>query len=246
MTFNISDHFRKIDVLDKGYVELIDGMNLDPLLKIVNTARVSYAKRSEILSDKDLRLIQFLMDSGHSSVLRHSYYSFRIKAPLLVFRQAWKYQVGSQWMESDEFTGTDSMEILDFSWNEQSGRFVEFQPEFYIPNELRGQSKTNKQASDGVVTELKSYEMTPVEFLKSSCRNSYEDYLELIDSGVAREQARMVLPVNIYSECIWTCSVQTILYFLSQRLKDDAQYEIRQYALAIKELMNPMLESLIK
>lgn len=257
MTFDVSQYFRKIDVLDKGYIELDDGMFKEPKLKVVNTARVSYAKRSESLGDKDIRLIEFLLSSGHSSVLRHSYYSFRIKAPLFVFRQAWKYQVGSQWMESEEFTDTGSIEILDSSWNEQSGRFTEFQPEFYIPTELRKQSKSNKQGSDGLVTELIEIEdlsghgitselYTPIDYLEESIQQSFQHYQTLIGIGVAREQARLVLPVNLYSECIWTCSLQTILYFLSQRLKQDAQFEIRQYALAIRELMSPMIEILIE
>ena len=239
--FKIEDYFAKINVLDHGHVELFDGMWMDPRLKIVNSARVSFAKESKELTDKDLKLIQYLKDHEHFSTFRHSYFSFRIKAPIIVFRQWWKYQIGSNW---EELENTGSIIITDTSWNEASGRYQEFKPEFYIPNEIRIQSKDNKQGSFGSLDTLPNGENC-LDFFKKSCEESYERYKYLISANVAKEQARCLLPQNIYSECIWTCSVQTIIYFLHQRLKQDAQFEIREYAKAILALVKPIFTPLV-
>lgn len=253
-TFNIKDHFRKIDVLDKGHVELMDGMITDPMLKVINSARVSFLKETTELTDRDRKLIKFLVDHEHFSTLRHSYFSFRVKAPLSVFRQWWKYQIGSEWVENEN---VGSIEIPDTSWNEASGRYVEFEPEFYIPEVIRIQSKDNKQGSHGKLGLINPYYSSdtendgpmpaiahatdPVDFFKASCERQYSDYKTLVAQGAAKEQARMLLPQGIYSECIWTCSLQTIMFFLHQRLKEDAQWEIREYAKAIHELVKPLL-----
>ena len=241
--FDIKSHFKKTSVLDKGHVDLIDGMITHPMLKVVNSARVSFLKETKDLTEKDEKLVRFLIDHEHFSTLRHSYFSFRIKAPLCVFRQWWKYQIGSSFIENENI---GSIEILDTSWNEASGRYIEFEPEFYIPDIIRVQSKDNKQGSSGKLTALASG-VNPVDFFRNVCEFQYQNYKAVVDVGGAKEQARMLLPQNIYSECIWTCSLQTILHFLHQRLKEDAQWEIRQYANAVKDLMAPMLfEDIIK
>lgn len=238
--FDITEFFKKEIVLDKGHVELFDGMVNDPKLKIVNAARVSFHKEVAELTEKDIKLINFLYKNEHFSTFRHSYFSFRIKAPLLVFRQWWKYQIGCDWVENENI-GT--IQIPETNWNETSGRYVEFAPEFYIPNEIRIQSKNNKQGSEGKLEQLSNGD-DPVAFFENTCKFTYDQYEVLVKSGAAKEQARMLLPQNIYSECIWTCSLQCILYFLHQRLKEDAQFEIREYAKSIGKLMMPILEPL--
>jgi thymidylate synthase (FAD) len=243
MTFDVKSHFKKIDVLDRGYVELIDGMVGDPRLKIVNAARVSFNKESQELSDRDMRLIKFLREHGHLSTFRHSYFTFRIKAPLCVFRQWWKYQIGADWVE-DELAGSGSIEVPSTSWNEASGRYVEFSPEFYIPQHIRFQSSNNKQGSYGDANAVFVRDVPARDFFEQSCMKQYESYLDMVSLGLAKEQARMLLPQNIYSECILTQSLQSILFFLEQRLKEDAQFEIRQYAAAIQQLIEPMFAGL--
>lgn len=250
--FNIKDYFKKELVLDKGHVELIDGMVMEPMLKVINAARVSFNKQVNVLSEKDEKLIKFLIDHEHFSTLRHSYFTFRVKAPLCVFRQWWKYQIGSSWIENEEFT-SNSIEIHDTSWNEESGRYVEFTPEFYIPTTIRIQSKDNKQGSEGKLESIETdrsqfFDGTikittedPVKFFENSCMRQYANYTLLVSQGAAKEQCRMLLPQNLYSECIWTCSLQTILFFLHQRLKEDAQWEIRQYANSVHNLVKPLL-----
>lgn len=254
MSYNIHDHFKKIDILDKGFVELIDGTVIDPLLKTVNAARVSYNKESSELSEKDIKLLNRLMTDKHK-VFRHSYFSFRIKAPLFVFRQWWKHQIGSDWIEGNE---SGSIIIDDTSWNEQSLRYVEVSPEFYIPNEFRLQSKSNKQGSDGTINLIQTniledddfdshicLSSNPINFFEIQVNQSFTAYKILIENGIAKEMARMVLPVCTYSECIWTCSLETIMNFLELRLPNNAQSEIRDYALGIKSLMSPILNEFI-
>jgi thymidylate synthase (FAD) len=155
-----------------------------------------------------------------------------------VFRQWWKYQIANSWQENENIGSIQSYET---NWNEMSGRYVEFEPDFYIPEEIRIQSKNNKQGSSGRLVCLTGGQ-DPVEFFRQTCQNTYEAYKYMVSSGAAKEQCRALLPQNIYSECIWTVSMQGLLYFLHQRLKSDAQWEIRQFALAVADLMMPMLE----
>ena len=240
MSFDIKNHFGKLQVLDKGSIELYDGMVNDPRLKIVNAARVSFNKQTNELTDKDIKLIDYLFKHEHFSTFRHSYFSFRIKAPLMVFRQFWKYQIGCDWIENENI-GT--INLPETNWNEASGRYIEFTPEFYIPNEIRVQSKDNKQGSSGRLDTLPNGD-DPIKFFEDGCNLMYERYQYMVASGAAKEQARMLLPQNIYSECVWTCSLQCLLYVLHQRLKSDAQFEIREYAKALAKLMMPIMSPL--
>lgn len=251
----------EIKVLDKGLVSLNDFMVKDPALKVVNAARVSFGKEVDEISEKDVKLIQFLYKHQHFSTFRHSYFTHKFKMPLCVARQFWKHQVGCEWIESDCFTGSGSIDLPSTSWNEVSGRYIEFLPEFYIPSELRKQSTNNKQgSSDEVVTELYQHTLwnpdlqqsvevspvllstNPVKFFEESCMRQFRDYELLVKNGTAKEIARMVLPQNLYSECILTWSLQSILYFLHLRLASTAQFEIREYAKAVYETIKPVFE----
>lgn len=240
--FQISNYFKELSVLDHGSVALIDGMVADPKLKIVNAARVSFNKESLELSNKDIKLIEYLYKHEHFSTFRHSYFSFRITAPILVFRQWWKYQIGSDWVENENCGEIQGPET---NWNEASFRYCEPELNFYIPKEIRIQSTDNKQGSFGKLEVLPNGQ-DPVELFRASCQRQYQDYQFLVQAGAAKEQCRGLLPQNIYSQCIWTCSLQALLYFFHQRLKSDAQSEIREYALAIFHIMKPMLEPLDK
>jgi thymidylate synthase (FAD) len=213
-----------------GFVDLVDKMQHDTALKVVNAARISHGKRKEAFDEKDEKLVKFLWDNEHTSPFRHTYYTFHIKAPIFVFNQWKKYQIGSTWM-SNELYDSDK----GCSWNEVSGRYTELEPEF------RSNTKHNKQSSDSnpeldqVVLQYR---------IKLACDEAYRTYKAFIDSGVAREQARLVLPQNIYSESYWTVSLQAVLHFLNQRLKPDAQKEIQMYAKLIKDQINTDLDRL--
>ena len=207
----------RIDVLDKGFVTLKDKLGDD--LTVVNSARVSFGAESKEWSKKDDLLLEYLVMNRHDSPFRHVQLHFRLKAPEFVMRQWYKHVVG---------IGYTPMRDVDHAWNEISGRYGRY-IDFYIPNGWRKQSDDNKQASTDelVYTDLLQYG----DFLKQAV----ELYEKLLDDGVAREQARMVLPVSFYTEVIWTTSLQAVLNFISLRDHPHAQWEIQEYAKALRE-----------
>jgi thymidylate synthase (FAD) len=198
-----------MNVLDKGFVRLVDQMGSD--LSVVNAARISFGRESESMNDKDLKLLRYLWDHQHTSPFRHATLQFHIKAPLFVLRQWMKHQVGC-------------------AWNEISGRYVKFNPEFYVPSTWRKQHQSNKQGSQGEITDSKSAQI----LYESNMNCAVEDYYELLSMGVCKEQARMVLPLSLYSECYWTTSLQAVLHFLKLREDEHSQKEIREYAQAVR------------
>ncbi len=225
-----------INVLDKGYVRLVNHMGSD--LTVANAARVSYAKESKELTEKDIRLIKFLAREGHTSPFRHVILQFEVYAPLMVARQWWKYVVGSAQLEG---TG-DSLE----AWNESSRRYITEEPTFYIPNseEWRSKPENSKQGSGDILTAD----------LGAKLSTELLDYIELgiqkyesaLEDGLCAEQARLFLPAyGMYVRWYWTASLQSVCHFLNQRLEHDAQKEIQEYAKAILELSKPLYPSSI-
>lgn len=213
-----------LNVLDKGYVRLVDVMGND--LSVVNAARVSFAKESKEMSQSDARLLDFLVRENHMSPFRHCFLTFEFKAPLLVARQHWKYIVGSD----------HSMD----SWNEGSRRYITMDPEFYVPNvdEWRTAPDDKKQGSGGPIDP----------WMGNVLRGQLIDYLEkgealyntAMDMGVAPEQARLFLPAyGMYVVYRWSCSLQSCALFLNQRMAEDSQVEIQKYAKAVYELCSP-------
>lgn len=240
-----------VETLDDGlgFVALVDRMQHDPALKVVNAARISYERQKKEFDGKDRALCSFLWEHGHTSPFRHSFYTFHWKAPLFVFRQAFKYQVGSGWREYEVDGRSVSLEVFDVlfdtdkgcSWNEVSGRYVEWAAEFYVPRVLRSNPPHgNKQASVDLDASF-DHEGERAAML-AECREAFERYEARIRRGVAKEIARMSLPQSLYTQAYWTVSLQGILHFLDQRLKPDAQYEIRRYAEAVHALVRTDLE----
>lgn len=220
----------RISVLDNGYVRLVDVMGSD--LTVVNAARVSYAKESAELSERDIRLIKFLAREQHTSPFRHAIAQFEIYAPLMVARQWWKYIVGSAHQEG---TG-DSLD----AWNESSRRYVTEEPTFYIPqaDEWRSAPENSKQGSGEPVDTSVGDELA--ERLKFYVAHGMYLYEEALGAGVCPEQARLFLPAyGMYVRWYWTASLQSIAHFLAQRLEHDAQVEIQAYAKAILTLIEP-------
>ena len=216
----------RISVLDNGYVRLVDVMGSD--LTVVNAARVSYAKESAELTERDIRLIKFLAREGHTSPFRHAIAQFEIYAPLMVARQWWKYIVGSAHMEG---TG-DSLD----AWNESSRRYITEEPTFYIPSEWRSAPDNSKQGSgEPVIKPLgESFSRDLVALIKRGERL----YNDALDAGICAEQARLFLPAyGMYVRWYWTASLQSIAHFLAQRLEHDAQLEIQAYAKAVLTLI---------
>jgi thymidylate synthase (FAD) len=233
---------------DIGFIALVDRMERDPALKVVNAARISYNKQKDGFDERDKKLAQFLWEHGHTSPYRHSFFTFHLKAPLFVFRQAFKYQVGSTWREYEVNGESVSLEVFDVlfdtdkgcSWNEISGRYVEWTPEFYVPARMRGNpSHGNKQASAELGDDFDH--AAERRLMIAECERAFSDYQARLARGVAKEIARMYLPQNLYTQAYWTVSLQGAIHFLSQRLHTDAQYEIRRYAGGLYTLLEDVL-----
>ena len=212
----------KIDVLDKGYIELVDSLGDD--LTPVNAARVSFDGFSKEFTEKDRKLSRFLIKHKHHSPFRHQHAMFIIKAPEFVMRQWYKHVVGIE--------TTSSHVTKDHAWNEISGRYVPYD-EFYEPTEFRKQSEDNKQASDGLIQEQDSAVM----YWKTAQNNVIETYNKLLDMGVAREQARSILPLTVYTKVWWTASFQSVMNFIELRDEKTSQVEIQEYARAMKKIV---------
>lgn len=214
-------------------VTYLDHMGSD--LTVVNAARVSFSKKSDwvqdyteemdrdefgnglyndlpvrryhgkkYLSDKDTSLINYLAEHHHWLPFRHPHISFHCKAPIFVARQAVKHQVG-------------------MSWSEVSRRYVDDEPELWWPTEWRKRAEDKKQGS--------SDETVPEPWLlRSDVGELVLSYNELIEEGVAPELARIVLPLNVYTEWVWTGSLLSWTHFIKQRTEDHAQKEIQEFA----------------
>lgn len=222
----------KINVLDKGFVRLVDHMGDDAA--IVQAARVSYGEGTKSVSD-DENLIRYMMRNRHTSVFEQVVLKFHVKAPIFVFRQWHRHRT--------------------FSYNELSGRYSVLNDEYYIPDEdkVTFQNPTNKQGgNDDVITPFNI--KNPKDWWDSSMferlwdwgnyfreeqifiRQNYEKY---INSGMRRELARINLPVSQYSQMYATCNLHNLFHFLKLRMDSHAQYEIRVYAEAIFDLIKP-------
>jgi len=214
----------KSQVLDKGFIEVVDSLGND--LTVVNSARVSFGKRKTKFDKSDERLVRYLAKYKHYSPFRHLQVQFHIKAPEFVMRQWYKHVVGIE--------TTSNASTKDHAWNEISGRYVPVE-DFYVPSVWRKQSDDNKQASEGVLDDLqqKRMESTFNEYM----RQVEMAYDRMLAAGVAKEQARIILPLNQYTEVYWTASFQAIMNFIELRNEKTSQIEIQEYAKVLLELM---------
>lgn len=223
-----------IRVLDKGFVAC-EGVFGDERT-VVNCARVSFGKQKEVVDESDIRLLRYLIRNRHMSPFRHVMFRFHIRAPEMVMRQWYKHIVGAEWAAS-------STPPPLHAWNEISGRYVALE-DVYMPGGWRRQSTDCKQGSDG---ELESTEREECAALyKDTVNHCLETYKQLLERGVAREEARLVLPLSLYTETIWTCSFQAVMNFLTLRLDSHAQMEIREYARAIYKLVTDATPILVQ
>jgi len=219
---------KTLQVLDLGYVRLIDVMGSD--LSVVNAARASFAKESDTLTDKDHRLIRFLAGSvpPHTAPFRHAFISFEVKAPLMVARQWWKHVVGSD-------------HTMD-AWNEASRRYVTMLEEFYVPV-FRNATADKKQGSDGIHEHSDAWRVR----LESMQKAGLQMYEVAIADGIAPELARGFLPSDFqYVTWRWAASLQSVAHFLTLRLDAHAQWEIQRYAEAVYEVAAELFPVSIK
>lgn len=211
--------------LDKGFIALVDHMGNDA--RIVQSARVSYQAGTKAVQT-DRHLIRYLVRNLHTTPLEKVRFEFHVKLPIFIARQWMRHRTGS--------------------FNEVSARYSVLPKDFYIPDELRKQSKTNRQgSSDETISELPTFDgeggtVSVKEQLENICGFQYTEYEGFISEGVAREQARMVLPLNIYTEFFWTVDLWNLMHFLRLRIDPHAQKEIRVYAESIVELIEENCE----
>lgn len=217
----------EIRVLDHGFVRLDDCMADD--LSVVNSARVSFGARSELeysesgpggmviigkLKESDEKLISFLMKNRHGTPFEHNALRFHVKAPIFIFREWQRHRIGS--------------------FNELSGRYKEFtNPDFYVPTEFRTQVG---KPGHYTFEKWQGNAKMASELMLRHCQDAYDLYRWYVDNGMAKEQARLVLPFNLYSEMYWTVNARSLMNFLGLRNSDQAMWEIREYAKVIEEL----------
>ena len=203
----------------KGYVELISSLGQDGLTS-VNAARASFGIEKEELSDKDIKLLKYCMKEKHTSIFEHNVITFRFKVPLFVARQHMRHRT--------------------WSFNEISRRYTKVDIDFYEPITFRTQHKSNRQASliesaiDPILYTIKGevldYDCTASEALRIHRKNALQLYNQMINNGIAREQARMVLPQSMITEWLWSGTLYAFARVCNLRCKPDVQKETREVA----------------
>lgn len=217
----------KIDLYDDGigFVELIDSVGSQKT--IVNAARISFNTEKEELDEKDIKLIKYLIKHQHTSTLEHCFFTFKCRVPLFIARQHMRHRT--------------------FSYNEVSRRYTAEEIMFYEPKEFRTQHVSNRQASNEndlinpvVWKDESSEDVAASEAIKEHHLESVRLYNKLMENGVCREQARGVLPQNMYTSYIFSVNLNNLLKFLKLRTHEGAQKEIVDFAMAIRQIIQPL------
>ena len=222
-----------IDPLEDGksLVVLVDSMGNS--LSVVNDARQSFEQRSEEWTERDEKLINYLAREHHTSPFRGVVFKWFVKAPLFICRQWWKHTVASTYVDDQ------------LGWNEKSFRYCSAEDaQFYTPRQFAKQSKSNRQASEGVLES--NDEALAQQLYAQALQGCVQAYEGLLLTGVSKEQARAVLPPCMYSSFVWTCSLQTLLHFISLRVEKGAQSEIAAYARSLQTLARPVAPEVFK
>lgn len=215
----------KVDVLDHGFIRLVDHMGSD--LSVVRSARVSYDADWRAGEDdgKDEKLIGYLLRHHHNTPFESVVFTFEVKAPIFVFRQWHRHRTQA--------------------FNEVSARYTELPEEYYVPavDQITTQHATNKQMRS---TERHSQAAGIRAEMELFNGMAFSIYRRMIKNGVARELARSILPVATYSRMFATVNLHNLMGFLRERLDERAQYEIRVYAEAIVSLIQPIVPVTMK
>lgn len=210
---------KEFKVLNHGFIRLVDYMGSDE--SIVQAARVSYGRGTKTVSE-DRTLIRYLMRHQHTTPFEMVEFKFHVKLPIFVARQWIRHRTANV--------------------NEYSGRYSIMPEEFYIPEEntIKFQSNINKQGRDTkeVPKELRK---RVIEILLSEQKSAFEGYKEMIDNNIARELARINLPLSLYTEWYWKIDLHNLFHFLKLRMDVKAQYEIRVYAEKMAEIVKTVV-----
>jgi len=208
-----------------GAVELVDHMGSD--LTIVNSARVSFGKHKDELDEKDKKLINYLVKHKHTSTFEHNIATFRFVVPLFIRSQHHRHRT--------------------WSYNEISRRYTDVDIRFYEPKAFRTQHQSNRQASNQ--DDIQNPMIDPEDICGGSLasylvmshhKKSLKLYNKLIKNGICREQARGVLPQNLYTEYYGTCNLNNLFKFIDLRTHEGAQWEIQKVATALLEMVTDL------
>ena len=211
-----------------GFVRLVDWMGDE--ISICNAARVSFHKETDSnidgsLRDEDAGLLKYLLKNKHGTPFEQGFLAqFHIRVPIFVMREWIRHRVG-------------------FSYNEESGRYVEMRPDFYIPDEARTQV-----GKPGAYTFERHPDRGVEEWFKGALKyhseKGYDLYQEALNYGIAKEQARLFLGLNLYTEFRWTCNSRSLMNFLALRAHKEAAGEIQTYAGAIEEIFSQKMPTI--
>lgn len=192
-------------------------------MSVVNAARVSFAQQKENgeLSNADMGLINFLMRERHGTPFEHNSFRFHIKTPIFVAREWFRHRIGS--------------------FNEFSARYSEVPNDFFVPEQEDIRAQVGKPGSYSFEPLSENVSISTVEIINAANERAYETYVGLLEMGVAKEQARVVLPVSMYTQFYWTVNARALMNFLSLRTHETAQRDIRFYADAVYALVAPVM-----
>lgn len=210
-------------LLDHGSIELLQymGDTRGAELNIVNAARQSFGKSSQTMDESANGLVNFLMKKHHGTPFEMIQFLFQVKCPIFVAREWMRHRIGS--------------------YNEYSGRYTKMIAEYYIPKPVEIREQIGKPGS---------YKFTPLhpttcqnvmQAMETASDSAWETYELLLSFDVAKEVARMVLPLNIYTQFTWSVNLRSLLNFISLRSDDTAMWEIRQYSKTIESLIRPIV-----
>jgi thymidylate synthase (FAD) len=199
---------QEVTLFEHGFVRLDGAMAGD--LSVVNSARVSFAKRKDEMDDSDAGLIRFLMRDRHGTPFEHNAFRFHIRCPLFVAREWFRHRVGS--------------------FNEESARYHQLEGDFYVPAPEDVRSQVGKPGSYTFETVDPQTADAFRSDLSEAYQRAYRLYQEFIDRGVAKELARCVLPMGTFTQFFWTVNSRSLMNFISLRNAPTAQHEIRRYA----------------
>lgn len=209
----------RIEVLDHGFVRLDAAEATD--LSVVNGARVSFLKMKQEIDDTDTGLIRFLMKNSHATPFEHNMFRFHVRCPISVAREWFRHR----WS----------------SFNEHSLRYSEAINEFYVPDQEQVRSQVGKPGAYTFEPLEKDAASSTQDRMRKHYQESWNLYQELIEMGVAKELARNVLPVALYTEFYWTVNARSLMNFVALRQAPDAMWEIRQYGIAVEEFFKELM-----
>lgn len=201
-----------VELFEHGFVRLDEAMASD--LSVVNAARVSFAKRKEEMDDWDAFLVRFLMRERHGTPFEHNAFRFHIRCPIFVAREWFRHRIGS--------------------FNEESARYHQLEPAFYVPSPEDVRTQVGMPGAYTFETVGSEAAEQVRETLAAHYEETYARYEQLLECGLAKELARSVLPMGIFTQFYWTVNARALMNFLSLRAHETAQLEIRRYAEALE------------